>query len=380
MAGQQRTSSGLIDAHSHLRSTALVDHGVPGSTLEESLLRMNAMTAVDIEDDVFVATARMLEAGITGVQAMYHSFAPPEEYLEGLSRVIAGVRRSGIRALIILGITDQAEFLPPWSRRSITLPGFVHQHRGMTAEQFGGVVDAAIAAHPEIAIGVGPVGPQWCSEGLLRMVAEIAASGLRIHTHCVESQVQRTWDYPDPISRLERAGLVGPHTSLAHAVWASAEEVSRLVDTGTHLVTCPHSNRLLGAGEAPVSMWQESGASIALGLDSAESLPDPLGVARMVFPADPWQVLVSGGQAATGLPTDEDEVVFIDDQSGRVDRVLVGGRELVTQGAHTHRDSVADAWDRIVSTMSADATERGKRQSQLDEIMADYLDALTPAP
>lgn len=380
MAGHQRTSSGLIDAHSHLRSTALADHGVPGATLEESLLRMNAMTAVELDDDVFVATARMLESGITGVQAMYHSFAPPEEYLEGLSQVVEGVRRSGIRALIVLGITDQAEFLPAWSTRSITLPGFVHQHRGMTGEQFGGVVDRAIAAHPDIAFGVGPVGPQWCSESLLQIVAEIAAPGLRVHTHCVESRAQRGWNHPDPIARLERAGLLGPRTSLAHAVWASADEVSRVVATGTHLVTCPHSNRLLGAGEARVSMWRQRGASIALGLDSAESLPNPLGVARMVFPDNPWQVLTSGGQAATGLPTDQDQVTFVDDQSGRVDRVVVGGRELVTQGAHVLDDALADSWHRIASTMRADASARRKRQSELDAIMGDYVDALNQAP
>lgn len=369
-------SVGWIDAHSHLRSTALAAHGVPSPSLEESLLRMNAMTAVDPSDDVFVATARMLESGVTGVQAMYHSFAPPEDYLAGLEAVVDGIRRSGIRALVILGITDQAEFLPPWTAEAVTLPGFVHQVRGMSGEQFGDVVEVARSRFPEVSIGVGPVGPQWCSERLLGQIAEVAGSNTRIHTHCLESSAQRSWVESDPVVRLETAGLLGPLTSLAHAVWITNDEVDRVVDHGAHLVTCPRSNQLLGSGRAAVAAWRSRSASIALGLDSAEAIPQPLVDAMMADPEEPRSLLTTGGHAATGLANDAHEVHWLDQASGVVDRVRIDGRVVVEGGRFVDRGALDNAQARITEAMERDAAARAVRQQELDTVMSDYLRAI----
>ena len=81
-----KTSGGFVDSHSHLRSTPLADFGVSGSCLEEAILRMNAMSAVDVEHDSFLACSDLISAGVTGVQFIFHTFAPSQQYIETLEK------------------------------------------------------------------------------------------------------------------------------------------------------------------------------------------------------------------------------------------------------------------------------------------------------
>ena len=92
-----KQSAGYVDSHSHLRSISLADHGVVGSCLEEAILRMNAMTSLDVEDDVFVACCNLISSGVTAVQYIFHTFGSPSEYLEILDKSLSGIRRSGIQ-------------------------------------------------------------------------------------------------------------------------------------------------------------------------------------------------------------------------------------------------------------------------------------------
>lgn len=92
----QKTTSGFVDAHSHLRSTSLESQGVvPCANLEEALLRFTAMTGVNAFDDAFVASADLVKAGVTGVQVFFHTFAGKDEYLATLAEVLVESRNLG---------------------------------------------------------------------------------------------------------------------------------------------------------------------------------------------------------------------------------------------------------------------------------------------
>jgi 5-methylthioadenosine/S-adenosylhomocysteine deaminase len=371
------TTAGFIDAHSHLRSTSYAEHGVSGDCLEEGLLRMNAMTSVDTADDVFVACSDLVAHGVTGVQVMFHTFGDDSDYLETLDATITGIRRSGIRALVVLGTTDQAEFTPLGVTPEGLIPDFCLPRRRLSQNEYADVVTHALHSYPDITFGVGPVGPQWCSDGLLHLIGDISQQGLRIHSHFAESPAQRDWA-GDIFQRMKQAKLFGPTTSLAHAVWLEREELDELADLGTSLVTCPLSNRLLGAGTAPLTDWREAGVQFGVGLDSAEPADSPMSVAtRALSHDDALDALTTGGHSATGIDTTPDVVVWDDDTLSRPVTVQINGSLLVEDGTLLDRDEVEEARGRISRTMTADRGNREKRLADIEAILPHYLEAIS---
>ena len=367
------TTFGMVDGHSHLRSTSLQAHAVVGSCLEEALLRMTAMSAVDIEDDAFVAACDLVASGVTGVQVAFHTFQQPEDYLESVSALVRGIRRSRIRALVVLMLTDQAEYLPLGVPRPNHLPESLEPHRGMRPQEFPDVVRQAMADHPDVSFGIGPVAPQWASDDLLAILGELADSGLRVHAHCLESERQRDWA-GDALERMQRFGLLGSRTSLAHCVWCSDAELDLVAESGATLVTCPQSNRLLGSGFPRVQEWVSRGITTAIGMDSATDQPRPVQVAREVLPLDQALVaLTTGGSAATGLLIDDDQVEWNDVSQGVVSSVRIAGRLVVDSGRLSLHEECEDARIRIAAQMLQNERDRAQRQGNLDLIMTDYL-------
>ena len=367
------TTVGMVDGHSHLRSTSLQAHAVVGSCLEEALLRMTAMSAVDLEDDAFVAACDLVASGVTGVQVAFHTFQDPEEYLESVSAMVRGIRRSRIRALVVLMLTDQAEYLPFGVPRANHLPGLLEPNRGMRPQEFPDVVRQAIADHPDVQFGIGPVAPQWASDDLLAILGELADSGLRVHAHCLESERQRDWA-GNALERMQRFGLLGPRTSLAHCVWCSDAELDLVAESGAALVTCPQSNRLLGSGFPRVQEWVSRGITTAIGMDSATDQPRPVQVAGEVLSEEQALIaLTAGGSSATGLPIEDDQVAWTDLSRGVVASVRIAGRLVVDAGRLVVHDECEDARSRVDGHMSQDELDRTQRQSALSSVMAEYL-------
>lgn len=370
-------SAGFVDSHSHLRSTSLAAHGVGGSCLEEAILRMNAMTAVDVEDDVFVACCNLISAGVTGVQYIFHTFGAPSYYLETLEKALSGIRRSGIRAQVILGITDQYEFIPQKSNQSLNLPQFVSSGRRMRTTEFKEVFESAQLRNPDFALGVGPVAPQWCSDEMLMVISEIAQRNVRVHTHCLESEMQRNWITQSPIERLEEFNLLGPRTSLAHAIWLNESELKRISETGTRLVTCPKSNIVLNSGKADCIAWQRHQINFGIGLDSISEIEAPLRTAMLSLSKDAaLRALTIGGSLSAGLDTSQDSVKWSNWESSVAEEVSIAGHVIFQDGAHFRSVELREARTRISRKMAEDLEERTSRHESLNKVMSNYLLAI----
>jgi cytosine/adenosine deaminase-related metal-dependent hydrolase len=84
------------------------------------------------------------------------------------------------------------------------------------------------------------------------------------------------WRAPQcsPIEYLDRMRFWDDRTLAVHAVRAGASDLALLASRGTTLVTCPRSNRWVGAGDPPVSAFYESGVAVAVGTDSLSSVGD----------------------------------------------------------------------------------------------------------
>ncbi len=113
-----------------------------------------------------------------------------------------------------------------------------------------------------------------CTAEMLRESAALAHStGAWWQTHVSEdpgeiAEVARLFpEARDYVDVYDRAGGLGDHTILAHAIHCSDRELARLVETGTRVAHCPASNLFIGAGVMPLARFLEAGLSIGLGSD-----------------------------------------------------------------------------------------------------------------
>jgi cytosine/adenosine deaminase-related metal-dependent hydrolase len=113
-----------------------------------------------------------------------------------------------------------------------------------------------------------------CSEALLKEVAKVAkSSSMRVHTHASENPtecdaVRQRSGLPN-VELFHQLGLTGPHVTLAHCIWLTAQEQRRLRETRTVVCHCASSNLKLASGIAKVPELLDDGVRVALGADGA---------------------------------------------------------------------------------------------------------------
>jgi 5-methylthioadenosine/S-adenosylhomocysteine deaminase len=132
-------------------------------------------------------------------------------------------------------------------------------------------------AGPGIGSALTPHSIYTVSEGLLRWSAELAGEReLPVHIHlsetedevsgCVERHGLR------PAAYLDRLGLLGERTVLAHGVWLDRAELELIAERGCTVVTNPVANMKLAVGGVfPYPAARDAGVDVGLGTDGAGS-------------------------------------------------------------------------------------------------------------
>ncbi|GEM_PF-534526 len=264
---------GLIDAHSHARAVPLSAHGIGSGPLERFLIEARELTPLPAGDEALAAADAALAAGITSVQVLCHDFGDAAAYAQRARAVAAGYAAAGIRAFICLGLTDQDEYAPPGGGQHADKQDMLVPSRGVSAAGFPGLAASLLGRYGSASVdAVGPVAPQWCSDRALRAIAAVPGPR-RVHAHLLEGARQRL--APDPVGRLERAGLLSASSSFAHGVWLDDTQVGRLARARCTVVHCPGSNTRLGVGTCPVRRLLGAGVGVALGLDSNGAAGEP---------------------------------------------------------------------------------------------------------
>jgi cytosine/adenosine deaminase-related metal-dependent hydrolase len=161
--------------------------------------------------------------------------------------------------------------LPPEARAEV---GRRLIYKVLSPGDYMKLVDDVAAAADGAGFNVqyGPNGVQWCSDALLRAVAEAShRTGRRVHMHLLETKYQRQWadaNYPGGVVRmLDEIGLLSPRLTLAHCVWANSEELALLAERGVTISVNTSSNLHLYSGIAPRTTMIERGCTVALGID-----------------------------------------------------------------------------------------------------------------
>jgi 5-methylthioadenosine/S-adenosylhomocysteine deaminase len=148
---------------------------------------------------------------------------------------------------------------------------------GETRGRVLGELDALAELHPSVGTALAPHSIYTVSEALLRWTVETAEErGLPVHIHlseteaevgeCIERHGVR------PAAYLDRLGLLGERTVLAHGVWLDQEELELIAARGATVVANPVANMKLAVGGImPYPAARRAGVEVGLGTDGAGS-------------------------------------------------------------------------------------------------------------
>lgn len=336
-----------------------------------------------------LAAMRMLACGITACIHANTAWGGPDQAGD-LARTIAAYDAAGMRAMVGIGVQDRAGLVFPAEEQAAFLASLPGPLRALVGEpdavpfaRTAGEAEAlfrrlatALPPHGRITLCFAPAGPQWVSDGLLADIAAAArAAGVPLHLHALESVAQADAAralYPEgTLARLASLGVLGPATSVAHAVHVSGREAALAAETGTILVRNPSSNLRLGCGAAPLAEWLGSGVRAAIGtdnqtIDDGEDLWTELRLARALAAAPSWRapprpdaasllaMATEAGAAAMGL-------------DGRIGRIAPGFRaDLVALDLAALRGAWADPALPLAELLVARASAAAVRMTMVD--------------
>ncbi|MCZ7571227.1 MAG: amidohydrolase family protein [Ardenticatenaceae bacterium] len=285
---------GLINAHHHGRGIATESVGMQDAPLELWLPGFMLYPNFDTYWNTLYTAARMLRSGITASVQSHSSTGPFPAYRESVERALAAYHDAGVRVSFALGHHDQnvmaayvsdEEFLGslPLALQVEARHWFHYPDIYISTDQYFTLFEElwhrCKQAYPRARLLFSPVGLQWASDALLSRLAAAArdyATG--VHLHLLETKYQCTYVYRrfgcTAVEVLQKFDLLGPGTSLAHAIWLAEHELSSLAAAGATVVTNTSSNLRLGSGLLPLSALRTHGVKVALGLDSTSLFDD----------------------------------------------------------------------------------------------------------
>lgn len=223
----------------------------------------------------------MLRSGCTTVVDFLYEM--PETTAESVAAVLQAYRDSGMRVLLIVGYADKVYYeTTPMAMELLTpeLKERMDREPLPTAEESLQLVDALRerwhGLDDRIAIGLGPSGPQRCSDRELEMTAEYAARhDLRIHIHTLETKMQAYTGHlywgKTIIEHLHDLDFLSPRVSLNHAIWLTERDIDLVAESGAGTTHNLLSNFKLGSGISPVPEMLSKGINVSLGTDGKSS-------------------------------------------------------------------------------------------------------------
>jgi 5-methylthioadenosine/S-adenosylhomocysteine deaminase len=138
-------------------------------------------------------------------------------------------------------------------------------------------LDAIAAAGPLVTPSLGPHAVYTVSPEMLAWIGEVGRErGIPVQIHCSETQEEvrscREAHGVSPVGLLDRCGVLGERTVLAHCVWIDDADRERIARSGSTVVTNPVSNAKLAVGGVfRADTAAARGIPIGLGTDGASS-------------------------------------------------------------------------------------------------------------
>jgi cytosine/adenosine deaminase-related metal-dependent hydrolase len=127
-----------------------------------------------------------------------------------------------------------------------------------------------------VRLALAPCSPFSVSTRLMTATAELAERlDVRLHTHFAEDPDEDAYCQAvyglRPYELLEQVGWAGPRSWVAHCVYPSGGEITKLGAAGVAVAHCPSSNMMIAQGLAPIGELRAAGVAVGLGCDGSSS-------------------------------------------------------------------------------------------------------------
>jgi formiminoglutamate deiminase len=361
------------------------------------------MTPTELEVVATWLYIEMLEAGYTRVGEFHYLHhdrdgTPYANPAEMATRIAAGAERSGIRLTLLPVFYAHSDFggAPPTDGQRRFTTDVDRFARLWTASK------EAIAPLDGAVLGVAPHSLRAVTPNELTEIEAMMPHG-PIHIHIAEQRREvegcLSWSGHRPVQWLLDAVDVAARWCLIHATHMIGDEVDRLAETGAVVGICAVTEANLGDGIFAGSRYVHAGGHYGVGSDgnTIVGVADELrqleysqrlarGERNVMTRGEPtgqalYTAAYRGGQQALGADGDGiaagapadlvalaagvaetgdgDRLLntWVFGQGVGVDRVWVGGRQLVHGGRHVARDEAASAY-RVVLGSLLDGLER----------------------
>ena len=260
---------GLVNTHHHLYQ-ALTRARAQQADLFTWLRELYPVWArLDAEMEHAAARAGLAELALSGCATVFdHHYVFPRGVSGLIEAELDAARSIGVRFVAARGSMDLGESdggLPP--------DALVEDLDAILADTER---LAALADGDLVALAVAPCSPFSVTTRLMEESAALARRlGLQLHTHLAETVEEdvycRELHGCTPVEYLARVGWIDGDVWCAHCVHLSDADVQVFGRAGVGVAHCPTSNLRLGAGVAPVRALLDAGVRVGLGVDGTAS-------------------------------------------------------------------------------------------------------------
>lgn len=266
---------GLINTHHHFYQT--LTRAAPAALDRPLFDWLTALYAVwarltpeAMDAAATAALAELLLSGCTTTTDHHYVFPPGLE--SAIDIEIAAAQRLGMRVVVTRGSMNR-------SQRDGGLPpdAVVQDEDTILADS-----ERLIARYHDpspgamVQVALAPCSPFSVTTSLMRATAALAMrTGVRLHTHLAETADETAFCEAmhgcRPLDYLEQCGWLHDKVWLAHGIHFDPGEISRLARAGVAVTHCPCSNQTLGSGHCLVCDMEHAGVSVGLGVDGSAS-------------------------------------------------------------------------------------------------------------
>src|SRR6188768_104592 len=264
---------GLVNTHHHLYQT-LTRARAQQADLFSWLRELYPVWArIDAEAEYAAARTGLAELALSGCTTVFdHHYVFPQGRAGILEAEVQAARELGVRIVasrgsMDLGVSDGG--LPPDE-----LVEDLDAVLADTERLAGELHEQGPGARVQLAVA--PCSPFSVTGKLMEESAALARRlGLPLHTHLAETVEEDAYCRElydcSPVEYLKRRGWLAGDVWCAHCVHLRDDEIRRFGETDTGVAHCPTSNLRLGAGVAPVRGLLDAGVRVGLGVDGSAS-------------------------------------------------------------------------------------------------------------
>ncbi len=262
-AGGQILMPGNICAHTHFYGAFARGMAIPGRAPQDfpAILRKlwwpldKALSEEDVRYSALVSLADAIKHGTT---TLVDHHASPNTISGSLDIIADAVDQAGLRAVLCYEVTDRDG--PEKARQGID-ENVRFLARCAKEQVAGGRVAGSFGLHASLTL----------SEETLEACRQAAPDGVGFHIHVAEheeDEYQSLEMHGDRVvDRLQRHGILGDRSIIAHAVHIDTQEIHLLAETGTWVTHQPRSNMNNAVGVAAVESMLRAGVRVCLGND-----------------------------------------------------------------------------------------------------------------